>query len=372
MQNQEKKTQTEFKIAVLPGDGIGPEVTAEAVKVLQLVAKRLGIQLTMHEYLVGGAAIDAAGTALPAETEAGCLASDAILFGAVGGPKWDHLPREQSAEQGLLRLRRLLSVYANLRPVRLRREHPVRTPLRPEVLGDGVDIIIVRELTGGLYYGKRGRESSPEGVSAFDTLTYSEAEIERIVRLAFELAATRGRRLASVDKANVLETGRLWREVAQRLAAEYPDIALEHVYVDNFAMQLVRAPRQYDVIVTENTFGDILSDLGGALVGSLGVLPSASLGEAGKPGLYEPIHGSAPDIAGRGIANPLGAIGSAAMLLKYSLGLTEAATVVENAVDQVLRDGPWTPDIVPDGVQPASTQEVGDAVCSIIEAKLER
>lgn len=365
--NSERKR---FNIAVLPGDGIGVEVTAQAMKVLRLVARLTNIELSLAEYPIGGVAIDSTGDPFPPETEAACIEADAVFLGAVGGPQWDNRPREQSPEAGLLRLRRAMDAFANLRPVRLRPEYPVRTPLRPSVLAEGIDIMIIRELTGGLYYGKRGREATSRGVRAFDTMDYSESEIERIVRLGFELASQRGKRLTSVDKANVLESGRLWRETATKVAADYPDIELKHMYVDNCAMQLVRYPQQFDVIVTENTFGDILSDLGGALVGSLGVLPSASLSTPERPGLYEPVHGSAPDIAGQGISNPLAAIGSVAMMLRYSFQLPAAADAVDAAIDQVLLNGPWTGDIVPEGERPAGTEEVGDAVCRYIEAKL--
>lgn len=370
MVSQTNEAPRKAKIAVLPGDGIGPEVIAEAVKVLEVVAQRTGLELEMIEVPVGGAAIDAYGDPLPDQTVEACLAADAVLLGAVGGPRWDSLPREKSPESGLLRLRRVLSVYANLRPVRLKAGHPVRTPLRSEVIKDGIDIIILRELTGGLYYGERGREQTPNGITAYDTLLYSEAEIERILCWGFELAAQRTGRLTSVDKANVLESSRLWRETANKIASKYPNVDLDHIYVDNCAMQLVRAPDQFDVIVTENTFGDILSDLGGALVGSLGTMPSASLGDPGKPGLYEPIHGSAPDIAGKGISNPLGTIGSVSMLLRYSLGMHAAADAVDAAIDHVLLNGPWTADIAPDPSRSAGTAEVGTAVCQQVEAQL--
>ena len=355
----------------MPGDGIGPEVTREAVALLREAAQLVGIELAIEEHLVGGAAVDATGDPLPAETAAACLEADAVLFGAIGGPRWDREPRERRPEAGLLRLRKHLGVFANLRPLRIPPGAARRTPLREDVVATGVDVLIVRELTGGLYFGERGRQVTSEGRRAFDTMVYSEAEIERLLRLAFELARQRRRCVTSVDKENVLETSRLWREVAEQVAADYPDVELEHMYVDNCAMQLVRAPGRFDVLVTENMFGDILSDLGGALVGSLGVLPSASLGEPGRPGLYEPIHGSAPDIAGRGISNPLGAIGSVAMLFRYSLALPQVAAAIEGAVDEVLREGPWTPDLAAPGARAATTAEVGAEVRRRVIARLQ-
>src|SRR2546421_6868063 len=325
-----------FKIAVLPGDGIGKEVVAEGLKVLRRLEQRFGAHFETHEGLVGWAAIDATGTALPPETVDLCRASDAIYFGAVGDPARDASlpPRERPEPVALLGLRK--GLYANLRPAVL---HPALVevcPLRPEIVRQGVDILIVRELTGGLYYGlPKGREETGNGQRAVDTMVYTTAEIERIARVGFEAARKRRRRLCSVDKANVLETSRLWREVVTRIGAEYPDVELSHMLVDNCAMQLVRNPRQFDVIVTENMFGDILSDEAAMLTGSLGMLPSASLGAtptaggAGTFGLYEPVHGSAPDIAGKGIANPLATILSAALLLPHSLGLEAAAQGIE-------------------------------------------
>jgi len=344
------------RIAVLPGDGIGPEVTREAVKVLTAVATREGFVLEFAEYPVGGAAIDATGTPLPAATLAACRAADAILLGAVGGPKWSGPRQQPRPEQGLLSLRKELDLYANLRPVHL---HPAlldASPLRPEVLA-GTDIVVVRELTGGIYFGEKRRTAD----SASDLCTYSVFEIERVARIAGRLARDRRKSIVSVDKANVLETSRLWREVVSRvLAEEFPDLHLEHMLVDAAAMHLLRRPSSFDVIVTENMFGDILTDEASMLAGSLGLLPSASLGD-GSRGLYEPIHGSAPDIAGQGLANPYGTILSAALLLRHSLGKPAAALRVEQAVTAAIDDGVRTADLCAGG-RTFSTREAGDAV----------
>jgi 3-isopropylmalate dehydrogenase len=331
-------------IVLLPGDGIGPEVSRAAVQVLLAVADRFGHQFTFEEHLIGGCAIDQYRTALTDETVVACLASDAVLLGAVGGPKWDNPLAAVRPEQGLLRLRKELKVYANIRPVR---PHPAlanASPLRPEKLV-GVDMLVVRELTGGLYFGEPKQRQMLDGRRhAVDTMAYFDFEIERVVDMAFRLARDRRKRLASVDKANVLESSRLWRQVAVEVAKDYPDVALEHVLVDTAAMRLVNDPAGFDVIVTENTFGDILTDEASVLCGSMGLLPSASLGDTG-PGLYEPIHGSAPDIAGHGIANPLGTILSAAMLLRHSLNLGIEAKMVEDSVWQVLAAGFFTHDL---------------------------
>jgi 3-isopropylmalate dehydrogenase len=325
-------------IAVLPGDGIGPEVTAAALEVLAAVGRRFGRSFETPHYALGGAALDATGEPLPTATLAGCRSAAAVLLGAVGGPRWD--TARERPEAGLLALRRELGVYANLRPVKLQPSLADASPLKAELLA-GVDLVIVRELLGGLYYGEpRGRE----GDRARDTCVYSEVEIRRVVTLAFRLAASRRGRLTSVDKANVLATSKLWREVTTAVAADFPAVQLEHALVDSFAMRLVLAPREFDVVVTENLFGDILSDEAGALAGSLGLLPSASLGDSG-PGLYEPVHGSAPDLAGQGVANPTGAILSLAMALRHSLGQPEAASVVEEAVERVLASGVRTQDL---------------------------
>ena len=351
-----------FTIALLPGDGIGPEVVAEARRVLMAAIAHGNAQITFHERLIGGTAIDATGSALPDDTTATCRAADAVLLGAVGGPKWDDPSARVRPEQGLLAIRRALGLYANLRPVL---PHPAlvgASPLRPERLA-GVDLLVVRELTGGIYFGDKGVVALPGGGErAHDMCSYETAEIERIVRMGAELARGRRRRLTSVDKANVLETSRLWRRVTTRIVAdEYPDIALDHLLVDSCAMQLVTNPSRFDVIVTENMFGDILTDEAAVLTGSIGVLPSASLGapRAGtRMGLYEPIHGSAPDIAGRGVANPVGTILSAALLLRYSLGMDPEARAVERAVWQAVTEGARTPDL--GGT--ATTTEVADAV----------
>jgi 3-isopropylmalate dehydrogenase len=323
-------------IAVLPGDGIGPEVTAAAGEALRAVARRYGHRFALHEHPIGGAAIDATGTALPASTLDACRNAGAVLLGAVGGPQWSDPAAKVRPEQGLLGLRKALGLYANLRPVR---PHPATlgaAPIKSHLLA-GVDVLVVRELTGGIYFGDKRRGPDPDGNdSATDVCRYSVAEVERVVRRACALARNRRGHVTSVDKANVLETSRLWREVAARVARdEFPDVTLEHQLVDSMAMHLLSKPRAFDVVVTENMFGDILTDEASMLAGSMGLLPSASLGD-GSAGLYEPIHGSAPDIAGRGIANPVGAILSAALLLRHSLGLEEEAVCIERAVDDAL------------------------------------
>jgi len=330
-------------IALLPGDGIGPEVTAAAVEVLRAIAVMNGHEFAFAEHLIGGAAIDATGEPLPLSTKEGCLGADAILLGAVGGPKWSDPAAKARPEQGLLQLRATLGVYANLRPVRVHPRAAALSPIKAERL-DGTDLVFVRELTGGSYFGARTRDAD----SASDECRYTVAEIERVVRRAFELARTRRRHLTSIDKANVLETSRLWRETTQRIAADYPDVTLEHQLVDSMAMLLLTRPSGYDVLVTENLFGDILSDEAAVLAGSLGLLPSASLGD-GRRGLYEPIHGSAPDIAGRGIANPYATILSAALLLRHSLGLESEARCIEKAVGAALDAGVFTADIAAAG-----------------------
>ncbi|MBZ9560207.1 MULTISPECIES: 3-isopropylmalate dehydrogenase [unclassified Modicisalibacter] len=349
------------KILVLPGDGIGPEITAEAVKVLE-ACREQGLDVTLEQGLVGGAGYDAHGEPLPAETLAKAKAADAILLGAVGGPKWDKLEDiAKRPEKGLLGLRKQLNLFGNLRPALLYPQLAEASSLKPEVVS-GLDIMIVRELTGGIYFGQpRGIEERDGQRVGYNTYVYSEAEIERIGRVAFKMAQKRGKKLCSVDKANVLEVTMLWREVIERLAAEYPDVELSHMYVDNAAMQLVRAPKQFDVIVTGNMFGDILSDAAAMLTGSIGMLPSASLNEQGQ-GMYEPCHGSAPDIAGQGQANPLATILSVAMLLRYSLGEGELAARIERAVGRVLDDGLRTADIAYAGTRRVSTAEMGDAV----------
>lgn len=334
----------EARIVLLPGDGIGPEVVDAARRVLDAVAYRNGHKFDYDTRLVGGVAIDATGSPLPDDTVAACQSADAILMGAVGDPRFDDPDLPVRPEAGLLGLRKALGVFANLRPVRIYRSLAGASPLKPDRL-DGVDIMVVRELTGGLYFGQpRGRRVVDGVEYAVDTLEYSETEISRVARLAFELARGRRGRLTSVDKANVLESSRLWRKVTTALAKDYADVELDHQLVDATAMRLVTMPRSFDVIVTENMFGDILTDEASTLAGSLGLLPSASLGE-GKRGLYEPVHGSAPDIAGRGIANPIGAIASAAFLLRYSLGLASEAGSIEDAIEAALESGARTPDL---------------------------
>lgn len=333
-----------FKIILLPGDGIGPEVVAEAVRTLQSVAGKFGHTFTFAERLVGGCSIDKYGASLTDETLADCKAADAVLLGAVGGPKWDDPNAKDRPERGLLALRKGLGVFANLRPVKV---HPAlidSSPLKPEKLR-GVDILVIRELTGGLYFGQpKLREMKNGHERAVDTLEYHDYEVRRVVELAFRLAAGRKKKVTSVDKANVLETSRMWRQVATQVATQFPDVALEHVLVDTAAMRLLTGPAWLDVVVTENMFGDILTDEASVLAGSMGMLPSASLGETG-PGLYEPIHGSAPDIAGQGIANPVGTILSAAMLLRHSLGLETEAAALESAVDAAITAGARTGDL---------------------------
>jgi len=348
------------KIVLLPGDGIGPEVVNEARGVLDAVAQLFGHSFEYTTHLLGGCAIDATGTAMPEATLAACQASHAVLLGAVGGPKWDDPQAKVRPEQGLLAIRKGLGLYANLRPVRAIPALARLSPLKPERVA-GVDFLVIRELTGGLYFGQpKGRSATPEGgEQAVDTLVYTDVEIRRIVRLAFELARGRRKLVTSIDKANVLESSRLWRKIAIEVGKEFPDVKLEHQLVDSAAMRLITHAAQFDVIVTENMFGDILTDEAAVLVGSLGLLPSASLGE-GKLGLYEPIHGSAPDIAGKGIANPTGTILSAAMLLRHSLGLEAEARAVETAVSSALDDGQHTADL--GAAQPINTTQMGAAV----------
>ena len=340
----------EFNIVVLPGDGIGPEVTAEGTKVLETVGRKFGHRFSFSYDDVGGSAIDKHGVALRSETLDMGRRSDAVLFGAVGGPKWDDPRARVHPEDGLLAIRKGLGVFANIRPVKVFPVLMDSSVLRPSVL-EGVDVVVIRELTGGLYYAlPKGRRQTKRGWTGVDTLRYSQQEIERVLRVGFELARRRRKRLTSVDKANVLETSRLWRQVAMDLAPEYPDVELEHLLVDTCAMQLIQRPSRFDVIVAENTFGDILTDEAAVLAASMGLLPSASLAdipvEGGRAlGMYEPIHGSAPDIAGQGLANPIATILSVALMMRYSLGLTEEAAAVERAVDQVLADGYRTADI---------------------------
>ena len=356
-----------MKIAILPGDGIGPEIVGQAQRVIDVLRDE-GLALATESAPMGGAGYDAAGDPLPDATLALAKSSDAILMGAVGGPKYDTLPREKRPEQGLLRIRKALSLFANLRPAILYPELAAASTLKPEVVS-GLDILIIRELTGDIYFGQpRGRRRNADGQDeGFDTMHYAVPEIERIARVGFEAARKRGKKLCSVDKANVLDTSILWRETVTKLAAQYPDVALSHMYVDNAAMQLVRNPKQFDVIVTGNMFGDILSDEASMLAGSIGMLPSASL-DAAQKGLYEPIHGSAPDIAGQDKANPLATILSLAMLFRYSLARADVADRIEAAVRKVLAQGHRTGDIALPGEKIIGTRAMGDAVVAALRS----
>jgi len=354
------------KITLLPGDGIGPEVITEARKVLTGIAAKYNHQFSYIEAIIGGIAIDQMGTALPEESLAACLESDAVLLGAVGGPKWNDPGAAVRPEQGLLRLRKELKVFANLRPVKVFEALSAASPLRPDKV-KGVDIMFVRELTGGIYFGSpQGREQTDQGRSGHDTMRYNETEIRRVLQVAFELARGRRGKVTSVDKANVLATMRVWREVAHEVAAGYPDIEYEDVLVDACAMYLINNPADFDVIVTGNMFGDILSDEASMITGSLGMLPSAALGAPGSTGLFEPIHGSAPDIAGQGIANPLATILSTAMMLRWGLALHEEAGSIERAVSKVLDEGHRTVDIANPGEATVGTEEMGDLVLAAL------
>ncbi len=352
-----------YKIALIKGDGIGPEVVGEAVKMMDAVGEKFGHTFEYVDILMGGCAIDQAGKSYPDGTAEKCKACDAVLLGAVGGPKWGHASDpEKRPETALLSIRKDLGLYANLRPAALRPALAEACPLKKETADRGIDLMIVRELTGGIYFGKRERYATEDrGEEAADRMAYSEKEIERIGRRAFELARLRNKKLASVDKANVLETSRLWRSVMHRLGAEYPDVQYEDVLVDNMAMQLVRDPGQFDVVVTENMFGDILSDEASMITGSIGLLPSASIGGA-APGLYEPIHGSAPDIAGQDRANPIATILSAAMMFRYSFHLPDEAQAIERAVDAVLNEGWRTADIAKPGEEAVGTRRMGELI----------
>ena len=354
------------KVLVLPGDGIGTEIIAEAVKLIEALNARGEVSIELQYGLLGGVAYDETGDPMPPETLAAAHAADAVLLGAVGGPKWEPLDFSKRPERGLLGIRAGLGLFANLRPAILYPQLAGASTLKPEVVS-GLDILIVRELTGDIYFGEpRGVETLPSGERrGFNTMVYTESEVERIARVAFDLAMKRDKRLCSVDKANVLECTELWREVVTRVGKEYPEVALTHMYVDNAAMQLVRAPKQFDVMVTGNIFGDILSDCASQLTGSIGMLPSASLNASGQ-GMYEPIHGSAPDIAGKGVANPLATILSVAMMLRYSLGAPAAADRIEAAVSRVLDQGLRTPDIMSEGMRRIGTVEMGDAVVAAL------
>ncbi|MDD6174711.1 MAG: 3-isopropylmalate dehydrogenase [Firmicutes bacterium] len=350
-----------YRITVLKGDGIGPEIVTEACRVLDAAARKHGFGITYDEALLGGCAIDAAGEPLPAATVESCRKSDAVLLGAVGGYKWDKLPGNQRPEAGLLGIRSALGLFANLRPAQIFEPLRAASPLRADIIGEALDVLVVRELTGGIYFGTRGREEADGVVSAFDTERYSVPEIERVARVGFDMAMKRRRKVCSVDKANVLESSRLWRETVIRIAKEYPEVELSHMYVDNCAMQLVRNPGQFDVILTSNIFGDILSDELSMISGSIGMLASASLAGGGF-GLYEPIHGSAPDIAGQDVANPLAAILSAAMMLRYSLGEAKAADEIEAAVNASLRIA-RTGDIADPALPSVGCKAMGALVC---------
>ena len=351
-----------YNIALVKGDGIGPEIVTSAVQVLKKIGRKFGHDFIFTDYLAGGAAIDATGFPLPEETVEGCKNADSVLLGAVGGPRWDKLPGELRPEKALLGLRAELGLYTNLRPARLYPALKEECPLRADIVEKGFDLMMVRELTGGIYFGERGRRNGRYGSEAYDTEAYSVMEIERIARAAFDAARKRRRNVISIDKANVLETSRLWRETVHRVAEEYPDVTLSDMLVDNAAMQLVREPSRFDVVVTSNMFGDILSDEASQITGSIGLLPSASLG-SGKCGLYEPIHGSAPDIAGMNIANPIATILSAAMMLRYSFSLAAEADCIEAAVDAVLNDGLRTADIVgSSGATPLGCTEMTQAI----------
>ena len=355
------------KIAILAGDGIGPEVMAEAIKVLDAVQKKFAIELHYEHADVGGLAIDNHGTALPAATLALCQQSDAVLFGSVGGPKWEGLPPEQQPERAaLLPLRKELKLFCNLRPAKVFKSLVAACPLRPDIVGNGFDILCVRELTGGIYFGQpKGRDGHGPEERAYDTMVYTRAEIDRIARKAFEAALGRRRLVTSVDKANVLTTMVLWRQVVKEVAADYPDVTLNHIYIDNAAMQLIKDPHQFDVMLCGNMFGDIISDECAMMTGSMGLLASASLNESGF-GLYEPAGGSAPDIAGQGIANPIAQILSAAMMLRYSLHEEAAAVDIEGAVAAVLDQGIHTPDIATDKSRSVGTAAMGDAIAACL------
>lgn len=352
----------EFNIALLKGDGIGPEIVDSAVRVLEKIGEKFGHKFNFTPYLIGGCAIDAVGEPLPKETVDGCLASDSVLLGAVGGYKWDNLSGDKRPEKALLGIRSALGLFTNLRPAKLYPALKDASPLRQDIVSKGFDLVIVRELTGGIYFGERGYRDGKYGNEAYDTEAYSEMEIRRIAKVAFETAIKRGKNLISIDKANVLETSRLWRKIMHEMAKDYPEVTVTDMLVDNAAMQLVKNPKQFDVVVTSNMFGDILSDEASQITGSIGMLPSASLGET-KRGMYEPIHGSAPDIAGQNKANPIATILSAGMMLRYSFDLQAEADAIEKAVDIVLEKGYRTADLAGDsGVEPLGCIEMTDKI----------
>lgn len=354
-----------YKLAVIPGDGIGPDVVEQTLLVLDKVGEKFGHTFQYHKVLAGGCAIDATGGCLPQETIDVCKASDAVLLGAVGGWKWDTLPGDQRPERALLGLRKALGLFANLRPALLFEQLADASPLKPEILAGGLDIVVVRELTGGIYFGEKGVTDTDLGPAAYDIEQYAEEEVRRIAKVAFDMAMKRSKHVTSVDKANVLESSRLWRRVVTEVAKDYPEVTLDHLYVDNAAMQLVRNPRQFDVIVTSNIFGDILSDEASQITGSIGMLPSASLAQ-GNFGMYEPVHGSAPDIAGQDKANPMATILSAAMMLRYTFGLGQEADAIENAVKSVLDQGYRTPDLFAGEGTLVGTAEMGRRIAEAI------
>ncbi len=354
-----------YNIAVIKGDGIGPDVVNEEIRVLNKIGEKFGHKFEYKEVLLGGAAIDACGTPIPKETVETCKASDSVLLGAVGGPKWDDLPGELRPERGLLGIRSELGLYANLRPAIIHKALASASPIKPEIIGDSLDILVVRELTGGIYFGEHGYRSGKYGEEAYDIENYSEFEIKRIAKVAFDSAMKRGKKITSVDKSNVLESSKLWRRTVIEMAKDYPEVELNHMYVDNAAMQLVRNPKQFDVILTSNIFGDILSDEASQITGSIGMLPSASLAD-GAFGLYEPIHGSAPDIAGMDMANPIATILSGAMMLRYSFGLTDEAKAIEDAVERVLDKNIRTGDIADADSVRVGTKAMGEAILAEI------
>ena len=354
-----------YQIAVIPGDGIGPDVVEQTLKVMDKVGEKFGHTFNYTKVLAGGCAIDATGACLPQETIDICKASDAVLLGAVGGWKWDNLPGDQRPERALLGLRKALGLFANLRPALLFEQLADASPLKPEILAGGLDIVVVRELTGGIYFGEKGHRDTDLGPAAYDIEQYAEGEVRRIAKVAFDMAMKRSKHVTSVDKANVLESSRLWRRVVAEVAQDYPEVTLDNLYVDNAAMQLVRNPRQFDVIVTSNIFGDILSDEASQIIGSIGMLPSASLAE-GNFGMYEPVHGSAPDIAGQDKANPMATILSAAMMLRYTFGLGAEADAIENAVKSVLDQGYRTPDLYAGQGTQVGTAQMGDLIAAAI------
>lgn len=355
----------EYKLAVIPGDGIGPDVIEQTLLVLDKVGEKFGHTFHYHKVLAGGCAIDSTGGCLPQETIDVCKAADAVLLGAVGGWKWDNLPGDQRPERALLGLRKALGLFANLRPALLFEQLAEASPLKPEILAGGLDIVVVRELTGGIYFGEKGFRDTDLGPAAYDVEQYAEEEVRRIAKVAFDMAMKRSKHVTSVDKANVLESSRLWRRVVAEVAQDYPEVTLDNLYVDNAAMQLVRNPRQFDVIVTSNIFGDILSDEASQITGSIGMLPSASLAK-GNFGMYEPVHGSAPDIAGQDKANPMATILSAAMMLRYTFGLLQEADAVENAVKAVLDQGYRTPDLFAGEGTLIGTAEMGRRIAEAI------